>query len=712
MTTPVSTRDLSLATPALRADIGVRPIEDGCGRGAILELPEPNQHFRADWDDYRVLSLLDGRSTVDQLVTRLARDVGERALSVESIQGAIGRFQAAGLLGTGVPGDMPRSGTARPHSFVAFRIPLTTSLATFRLCERLLGWLFNWWGLGLWCAAACAAALTLVSESDRLSRQWSHGLLVDHWWGLAIVWLVLKVIHEAGHAAAALRCGARPSEAGVAVVYFLPMAYVDVSSAWNLPRRLDRVVVALAGMGIETLIAFVLILAWGWERSPEMADWLLRAALLASVNTLVFNLNPLARLDGYHALSDGLRQPNLGERSRAAAGQAVFSLLFGSRPHELRRREPFWVAAFGVASFVWSTSMAITALLAITVWWEGWGLVLAGAGVIVALLPGLWRSTSRLLSETAARPLQGLRALSLVTAACFALAALFLYVPAPWSTPAPCAVVVRDETIVRAPVNAFVEEVLVRAGDSVTTGQLLVRLRNDELAARLRELTARLGQLTSLSDHHLERRDTAEHQIVTQELLSARVELEERRAEWNALEVRSPVNGRVVAESLKVRPGAWVESGTDLLTLGDADHLELVAYVAEEDLMDPLALTTKPVLWTFRLRSGRSGATVPDRVLPRSRVTLGHPALGTPLGGPLAVDSRTGTQDDAELVLPEPRVQVVCSLSPEISRQLFTGETGVVSLTPSGEPLGLGLWRATRKLLARNLESLTGDRFR
>jgi putative peptide zinc metalloprotease protein len=710
---PLSTREVSRATPKLRADLRVRPVEDACGRGAIVEDPALNRHFRASWDDYRVLSLLDGRSTLDQVVVRLARDTRERPHSIDSVQLAIARFHAAELLDAATDSPAPRrTASPRSTSLLSFRIPLTTSVEVFRRCEQGLGWLFTLPGLLLWCAAAVAAAFTLAADPDRLTRQWSHGLLSDNWWGLALLWLVLKVMHEAGHAAAAMRCGARPAEAGLAVVYFLPMAYVDVSSAWNLPRRFDRIRVALGGMAVETLIAFMLVVAWGFQRSPIAADWLFRAAMLAGVNTLLFNLNPLARLDGYHALSDGWNQPNLGERARIAAGRQAIEFLFGPRKDGLHAGESAWIALFGLASFAWSLGMATTALLAITVWWRGWGLLLAGAAVAIAFAPGLLRTAARLVAESRDRPWAAVRAAVLMLTAIGFLSALASVVPTPWTTRAPCAVVIRDEAVLRAPVDAFVEEVFVRAGDIVEPGRLLVRLRNDELVARVRELEARLGELTSLSDQHLERQDTAAHQIIADQLRSARVELDERRAEQTALEVRAPFAGRVVSATLENRIGAWLESGAELLILGDGDRLELVAYVAEEDLADPRDVAANRTEWTFRLRSGCHGATVPERVLPRSRATLDHPALGTPLGGPLAVDIGPGPREGSEPMLPEPRIRVVCSLSPEVSRRLSPGETGIVSLASSGEALGPALWRAARSGFMRGIENLAGDRFR
>ena len=54
---------------------------------------------------------------------------------------------------------------------------------------------------------------------------------------------------------------------------------------------------------------------------------LFNTAVLCSVNTLLFNGNPLLRFDGYFLLSDALRIPNLASRSSAAVREFFQTLL-------------------------------------------------------------------------------------------------------------------------------------------------------------------------------------------------------------------------------------------------------------------------------------------------------------------------------------------------------------------------------------------------
>ncbi len=416
------------------------------------------------------------------------------------------------------------------------------------------------------------------------------------------------------------------------------MAYVDVSSAWNLPRRFDRIRVALGGMAVETLIAFMLVIAWGFQRSPVAADWLFRAALLAGVNTLLFNINPLGALDGYHALSDWWSQPNLGERARVAAGRTATAWLFGSRKDGLHAGESAWIALFGLASWMWSIGMAPWRLLAITVWWQGWGLLLAGGGRD-CFRPRSLRTAGLFLKEACARPWAAVRATVLMCAVTAALVATASVVPSPWTTRAPVHVAFRDEVVVRAPVEAFVDDVFVRTGDIVEPGRLLVRLRTTNSAHAFASWKPDWGNWTSLSDRHLERQDTRHSRSSPNSCVPRAwnsTNAAPSRTHWMSAH---PCAGRVVAAAIDQRIGAWVESGAELVNLGDGDRLELVAYVAEGDLADPQGVEANGAEWTFRLRSGRHGATFPERVLPRSRDTLDHPALGTPLGGPLAWNS-------------------------------------------------------------------------
>src|SRR5207247_1886480 len=79
--------------------------------------------------------------------------------------------------------------------------------------------------------------------------------------------------------------------------------YCNVSDAWLLPEKSKRLWVTLAGPYVELVLWAIAVLTW---RFTGADTWLSAMALVVVVTSgvrLVFNLNPLIRLDGYYLLS-------------------------------------------------------------------------------------------------------------------------------------------------------------------------------------------------------------------------------------------------------------------------------------------------------------------------------------------------------------------------------------------------------------------------
>ena len=94
-----------------------------------------------------------------------------------------------------------------------------------------------------------------------------HSILANE--TLLFLWVALvglKVFHEFGHAYACKVFGGKVPEMGAYLIAFTPCAYVDASSAWGFAQLRHRVVVSLAGMYFESLVAFAALLVWNWTR--------------------------------------------------------------------------------------------------------------------------------------------------------------------------------------------------------------------------------------------------------------------------------------------------------------------------------------------------------------------------------------------------------------------------------------------------------------
>ena len=111
--------------------------------------------------------------------------------------------------------------------------------------------------------------------------------------------------HEMGHAAACHRFGAKFGDIGFGFYLLSPVMYADVSDIWKL-KPYKRVIVNLSGIYIELLIATILVLIF---YITQTNDYLVFSSAISL--SLLTNLNPFLRYDGYWVLSDMIGVPNL-----------------------------------------------------------------------------------------------------------------------------------------------------------------------------------------------------------------------------------------------------------------------------------------------------------------------------------------------------------------------------------------------------------------
>lgn len=122
--------------------------------------------------------------------------------------------------------------------------------------------------------------------------------------------LVIILLHELGHAAAACRFGVEPQEIGFGLYFIFPVFYTNVTGIWALPAR-KRTVVNLAGIYFQLIANLpLLILFYTGVCNPI-------CFVLITANTigLLSALNPFLRYDGYWLFSDIFNIPNLHVKS-------------------------------------------------------------------------------------------------------------------------------------------------------------------------------------------------------------------------------------------------------------------------------------------------------------------------------------------------------------------------------------------------------------
>lgn len=149
-------------------------------------------------------------------------------------------------------------------------------------------------------------------------RQLNDVFSVEALLTFAVMAPFLKLIHELGHVLAATRFGVPVRNAGFLMIAFYPLPFVDCSDADFLAKRSARVIISLGGLFADLAVALCAFFVWHLSDDGVVRQISANIFFFNTVTTLLFNLNPLMKLDGYFALSDVLHRRNFYQEASDA----------------------------------------------------------------------------------------------------------------------------------------------------------------------------------------------------------------------------------------------------------------------------------------------------------------------------------------------------------------------------------------------------------
>jgi len=491
------------------------------------------------------------------------------------------------------------------HQYLFFRIPLWRPDA---FLNRAWPWLARF-GPGL---LRYGLPLTLGLGVFLVSRDWQRFLATfPHLFSLGgalafgVALFFAKLCHEFGHAFMAKRAGCRVQSMGVAFMVLLPMFYTDVSDAWRVNDRRARLLIGAGGVLAELLLASIALLAWSLlpDGPARTAAFMLASATW--ITTLVINLNPFMRFDGYFLLSDFWEVDNLQGRAFALCRWRLREALFGYREPApepwspaMQRRLLWW----GYGSWLWRAVLFFGIALAV------YHLFFKLLGIFLMLVELVWFIFLPIVREwrewwtrreQAHAPRVLLSGLGL-------LAALLL-VAVPWrgSVEVPAMLEAGRASALHAPVAARVRQVNVSDGQAVSKGQVLVELESPDLASR-QAIARREIEIQQLQMRRRAGRSetAADAGIVEQQLAEAVAEYRGLSAQRERLLLRAPEAGQLRDLLPQLQVGRWVSPKEPLARVVEPGA-RLRGFLAEADL--------------WRVAPGATGRFIADDPM--------HPAL-------------------------------------------------------------------------------------
>lgn len=277
-----------------------------------------------------IIAAMDGRRTMDELWRLARRYLTDAAPTQDELIQLLGQLHGSDLLASDLPPDAlelfergARSVTQKRRRAwmnpMAARISLWDPGAFLDRHERLWRQLWSLAGGALWLVVVLPALALLPGAWPDLMENISDRVLqANNLLLIALVFPVIKALHELGHATAVRARGGEVHDMGVMLLVLMPVPYVDASAASVLRSRWSRALVGAAGMLVEIFIAALAFYLWLAVEPGLVRAVCFNVILVAGVSTLVFNGNPLLRYDAYYMLADVIELPNLARRAIGA----------------------------------------------------------------------------------------------------------------------------------------------------------------------------------------------------------------------------------------------------------------------------------------------------------------------------------------------------------------------------------------------------------
>jgi putative peptide zinc metalloprotease protein len=682
-------------------------------RWLVLENPFSNQYFRLRPAAYEFVSRLRPDCTVEQVWQQCLNRFPDTAPSQEAVIQLLSQLYFSNLLQYDLAADSAQlfeRYKKRKQREIGFkflnimfmRFPLLDPdrflVRTLPVVKKLI----SPFGALLWLLVVGFGLKIAVDNFSDLRLQGEGILATNNLFLLYISTVCIKALHEFGHAYFCRRFGGEVHVMGVMLMVFTPMPFVDATSSWSFRERWKRVLVGSAGMIVELFFAAIAAFVWSKTAPGIVHSLAYNIMFVASVSTVIFNINPLLRFDGYYILSDLLEIPNLNQRATTQLRHLCERHLFGVKNSETQagtRREAGWLTFFGVTSGIYRVIVFSGVLLFVADRFLIIGIVMAAVCLVSwAIVPA-----GRFVKYLAANPRLDRvrpRAIGVTAGIAVFLIVLLGVVPFPYSFRAPGVVVATQRTQMVNQTAGEVAKLVVPSGSYVRQGQPLLRLKNPELDLELADTQAHLNEVNARLLQAMNQ-DSADIAPLTSLRDSVADVLKKLSVDSENLTIRARHDGVWVAPGIEDYAGRWLPRGAEVGLLANPAAFEFAATVMEEDVN---ALFAKKISGASVRLHGDAGEKLPVthwRVIPGGQQILPSAALGWNAGGEVPVALEGNSQGNKSA---EPFFEVLGDLRSSNGVVLLDGRSGKISFKLEPEPL-LPRWtRSLWQLLQKRYE--------
>lgn len=407
------------------------------------------------------------------------------------------------------------------------------------------------------------------------------------WRGLLLYFVafsLVKIMHEAGHAYKCKSYDIPVPTCGLAFLVFWPVLYTDTTLSWTLNNK-KRMRIALAGMQIETYVTIIAALIWCNTSNITLAAICYVTITINWMSSLLINVSPFMRFDGYYVLADFMKMPNLQYRAFSLTRWQLRKWLFAwpdPPPERFSRKMHNFLIIYSIVTWIYRLTLYIgIALLVYFMFFKVLGIILLLVEVYYFILAPF---VSEFKVWIQLRQKFSLNINTVITlTVTFILLGLF-FIPFSQSVELPATMHYAHQFLF-SPEEGILGKPLPPPGTKIKANSVITQIESPAVNYSLVRLKLEYDKLLNEARRaSLDNKFAQDKNAIISNINKKKSEYDKLLEVKNKLTITVPFNGIITDVASELSPGSYVRKDEWLGDVINPSNVEVEAYVSQIDL--------------------------------------------------------------------------------------------------------------------------------
>ncbi len=595
--------------PKLREDlILVEKVRQG-QRQLVIKDPISVKYYQFGELEITLFGLLNGSIPPPKILEQFNAAHPDADMTMDDLKDFLGEIDKMKLLEKGasernalllerIREDRKSKLTSKQGSIMFKRVPLVDPNDFFDRIHPYIAWIWSVPSVIFMCGVILAACIAIGYNWTEFTDGIEAVFSFQQQTAASLMWLWLTIIgiicfHELGHGLTCKHYGGEVHEMGFLLLFFQPCFYANVTDAYMFKDKNHKLYVTFAGIIVEFFIGSIFCFIWLLTDPTSAFNAICYQAMtVCGLSSVLFNLNPLVKYDGYYAFSEWVDLPNLKQNSGDCL-ERWFQKLY-KKPEDIeddgfsaRERRIYIGYAICASIFIISMLMGLFYMIKDTILETTPELgIFAFLFIVCKLLSSQIDATRKFFVDfysyqAAARGAVKVRFIALAMLAF--LVGLAFTLPYPVVIEKEVKLEAVDKWAVRAPVDGFLEEVFVRSQQEVKDGEPLFLMANPDKSRKLADLAAEGARYQMQKDQAVATGDFGK----LHDIRASEAQTENDRAaihrDLQKMTTASPTQGILLTPKVEELKGKYFKAGDQVMEIVCLRRLYSVVELEERD---------------------------------------------------------------------------------------------------------------------------------